>query len=62
RCAAELVEALETSLCRVDVQLQLDHAAVALREWARPTGRVLHKTSEGARLDADPWHRVEVYA
>ncbi|RMV75757.1 Phosphoribosyl-dephospho-CoA transferase [Pseudomonas caricapapayae] len=62
RCAAELVEALETSVCRVDVQLQLDQGGVALREWARPTGRVLLKTSEGARLVVDPWHRVEVYA
>ncbi|MBN3467161.1 malonate decarboxylase holo-ACP synthase [Pseudomonas savastanoi pv. phaseolicola] len=57
-CAAELVEALEISVCRVDVQLQLDHGAVALREWARPAGRVLLKTAAGARLVADPWHLI----
>ncbi|WP_439850093.1 malonate decarboxylase holo-ACP synthase [Pseudomonas syringae] len=62
RCAAELVEALETSVCRVDVQLQLDQGAVALREWARPTGRVLLKTASGARLVTDPWHLVEACA
>ena len=62
RCAAELVEALETSVCRVDVQLQLEQGAVALREWARPTGRVLLKTATGARLVADPWHLAQVYA
>ncbi|WP_259643391.1 malonate decarboxylase holo-ACP synthase, partial [Pseudomonas syringae] len=62
RCAAELVEALETSVCRVDVQLQLESGAVALREWARPTGRVLLKTATGARLVADPWHLRQVCA
>ncbi|PBP97501.1 phosphoribosyl-dephospho-CoA transferase [Pseudomonas congelans] len=62
RCAAELIEALETSVCRVDVQLQLEQGAVALREWARPTGRVLLKTATGARLVADPWHLAQVDA
>ncbi|SOP95293.1 malonate decarboxylase holo-ACP synthase [Pseudomonas syringae] len=62
RCAAELVEALEASVCRVDVQLQLESGAVALREWARPTGRVLLKTATGARLVADPWHLRQVCA
>jgi len=62
RCAAELVEALETSVCRVDVQLQLEQGAVALREWARQTGRVLLKTASGARLVADPWHLAQVCA
>ncbi|WP_223114884.1 malonate decarboxylase holo-ACP synthase [Pseudomonas syringae] len=62
RCAAELVEALDTPVCRVDVQLQLDQGAVALLEWARPTGRVLLKTATGARLVTDPWHLVEVCA
>ncbi|OUM05571.1 phosphoribosyl-dephospho-CoA transferase [Pseudomonas syringae] len=62
RCAAELVEALDTPVCRVDVQLQLDQGAVALREWARPSGRVLLKTATGARLVTDPWHLVEVCA
>lgn len=62
RCAAELVEALAASVCRVDVQLQLDQGAVALREWARPAGRVLFKTASGARLVSDPWHLAEVCA
>lgn len=46
-CAAELVEALEISVCRVDVQLQLDHGAVALREWARPAGRCCSRPQQG---------------
>ncbi|WP_122209364.1 malonate decarboxylase holo-ACP synthase [Pseudomonas viridiflava] len=63
RCwAAELVEALETSVCRIDVQLQLDQGAVALREWAGPSGRVLLKGAGGARLVADPWLLAEVCA
>ncbi|MFH7439344.1 malonate decarboxylase holo-[acyl-carrier-protein] synthase, partial [Pseudomonas syringae pv. tagetis] len=45
-----------------DVQLHLVLGGVALREWAGPTGRVLVKTSEGARLVGDPWHRVVVFA
>ncbi|KAA8712607.1 malonate decarboxylase holo-ACP synthase [Pseudomonas cannabina] len=60
--AAELVEALDTAVCRVDVQLQLDQGAVALREWARPVGRVLLKTVSGARLVSDPWHLAEACA
>ncbi|RMO87812.1 Phosphoribosyl-dephospho-CoA transferase [Pseudomonas syringae pv. philadelphi] len=60
--AAELVETLDTAVCRVDVQLQLEQGAVALREWARPAGRVLLKSASGARLVTDPWHRVEAYA
>ncbi|WP_268949923.1 malonate decarboxylase holo-ACP synthase [Pseudomonas syringae] len=63
RCwAAELVEALETSACRIDVQLQLDQGAVALREWARLSGRVLLKGAGGARLVAYPWLLAEVCA
>ncbi|KPY30936.1 Phosphoribosyl-dephospho-CoA transferase [Pseudomonas syringae pv. primulae] len=63
RCwAAELVEALETAVCRIDVQLQLEQGAVALREWARPSGRVLLKSASGARLVADPWQLAEVCA
>ncbi|MBI6703354.1 malonate decarboxylase holo-ACP synthase [Pseudomonas viridiflava] len=63
RCwAAELVEALETVVCRIDVQLQLEQGAVALREWARPSGRVLLKSANGARLVADPWQLAEVCA
>ncbi|MBC3957270.1 MULTISPECIES: malonate decarboxylase holo-ACP synthase [Pseudomonas] len=60
--AAELVEALETSVCRIDVQLQLEQGAVALREWARPAGRVLLKSASGARLVTDPWQLAEVCA
>lgn len=63
RCwAAELVEALETTVCRIDVQLQLEQGAVALREWARPSGRVLLKSASSARLVADPWQLAEVCA
>lgn len=60
--AAELVEALETSVCRVDVQLQLEQGAVALREWARPSARVLLKSTSGARLVVNPWQPAEVCA
>ncbi len=62
RWAAELVEALETSVCRIDVQMQLEQGAVALREWARPAGRVLLKSASGARLVTDPWPLAEVCA
>jgi phosphoribosyl-dephospho-CoA transferase len=62
RWAAELIEALQTSLCRVDVQLQLAEGGVALSEWARSSGRVLLKSAMGACLVSDPWHSVEVCA
>ncbi|KPW24308.1 Phosphoribosyl-dephospho-CoA transferase [Pseudomonas cannabina pv. alisalensis] len=62
RCAAELVEALDKAVCRVDVQLQLEQGAVVLREWARPAGRVLLKSASGARLVSDPWHLAEACA
>ncbi|WP_201018861.1 malonate decarboxylase holo-ACP synthase [Pseudomonas cichorii] len=55
RWAAELVEALETATCRVDVQLQLNDGAVALREWAGASRQVLLKSSTEARLVSDPW-------
>ena len=62
RWAAELVEALETAVCRIDVQLQLPTGAIALREWARPEGQVLLKTSHGARLVRDPWQMQQACA
>ncbi|MCV4265171.1 malonate decarboxylase holo-ACP synthase [Pseudomonas capsici] len=55
--AAELVEALETSICRVDVQLQLAEGAVALREWAGPSRQILFKSSTDTRLVSDPWQQ-----
>lgn len=60
--AAELVSSLETAACRIDIQLQLPAGAIALREWARPAGQVLLKTSQGARLVRDPWQPHEACA
>ncbi|MFJ4143454.1 malonate decarboxylase holo-ACP synthase [Pseudomonas sp. NPDC089734] len=62
RWAAELVEALENAVCRVDVQLQLADGAVALREWAGTSRQVLFKRSSGARLVSNPWHQPRMCA
>ncbi|MBX8494611.1 malonate decarboxylase holo-ACP synthase [Pseudomonas cichorii] len=60
--AAELVEALETAICRVDVQLQLAEGAVALKEWAGSSREVLLKSSTDTRLVSDPWQQPGVSA
>ncbi|MBX8510718.1 malonate decarboxylase holo-ACP synthase [Pseudomonas cichorii] len=60
--AAELVEALETAICRVDVQLQLAEGAVALKEWAGSSREVLFKSSTDTRLVSDPWQQPGVSA
>lgn len=62
RWAAELVEALEVAVCRVDVQLQLPQGAIALREWAGTSEQVLLKTSRSAELVGNPWQPLEVCA
>ena len=44
--------------CRADTQVETPAGAFALNEWLRD-GRVLLKTSRGARLTAAPWNREE---
>ena len=44
--------------CRADTQIETPFGAFALNEWLRD-GRVLLKTSRGARLTTTPWHREE---
>ncbi len=56
--AAELLDLLDRALCRVDLQLETPHGAIALREWAGPASQVLLKTQQGPRLVADPWQEV----
>ncbi|MDD2058488.1 malonate decarboxylase holo-ACP synthase [Pseudomonas sp. GD03860] len=53
--ARQLLERLQTPLCRIDVQLQTPGGAVALGEWAGDARQVLLKSSAGACLVADPW-------
>lgn len=50
--ARELLSLLEPG---VDLQLQTPSGAVALREWAGGSRKVLLKAAEGARLVNDPW-------
>lgn len=42
-------------MCVVDMQLQTPLGAVALREWAGSSPRVLLKDNVQARLVSDPW-------
>lgn len=53
--ARELLAHLDTSVCAVDMQLQTPCGAVALREWAGLSRRVLLKDDLQARLVSDPW-------
>ncbi|AZE57998.1 Malonate decarboxylase holo-ACP synthase [Pseudomonas synxantha] len=56
--ACALLAKLDTAPCAVDLQLQTPFGAVALREWAGGSRRVLLKTSNGAHLVLDPWQAV----
>ncbi|VVN99263.1 Phosphoribosyl-dephospho-CoA transferase [Pseudomonas fluorescens] len=56
--AHDLLAILETAACAVDLQLQTPFGAVALREWASGSRRVLLKTASGAHLVLDPWQAV----
>ena len=56
--AQALLAILDTAPCAVDLQLQTPFGAVALREWAGPSRRVLLKTVSGAHLVLDPWQAV----
>ncbi|WP_462402920.1 malonate decarboxylase holo-ACP synthase [Pseudomonas sp. Marseille-QA0332] len=46
---------LDRLACRVDLQLETPAGAIALREWAGASPRVLLKAIDGARLVSDPW-------
>ncbi len=56
--AEDLLAILDTTVCPVDLQLQAPFGAVALREWASGSRRVLLKTASGAQLVLDPWQAV----
>lgn len=56
--ARDLLASLDKVVCAVDLQLQTPYGAVALREWAGPSRRVLLKTATGAQLVIDPWQAV----
>ena len=56
--AEDLLAILDTAVCPVDLQLQTPFGAVALREWASGSRRVLLKTASGAQLVLDPWQAV----
>lgn len=57
--ARELLKILDRATCPVDMQLQTPLGAVALREWAGRSDRVLLKQACGACLTADPWNQRE---
>nr|WP_274610324.1 malonate decarboxylase holo-ACP synthase [Pseudomonas sp. TH31] len=57
--AQELVKIFDTAACRVDMQLQTPRGAIALREWAGPSPRVLLKNAVEACLVLDPWNPQE---
>lgn len=57
--ACKLVGLFDQAVCRVDMQLQTPFGAVALREWARGSARVLLKNAYQACLVTDPWHPQE---
>ena len=56
--AEDLLAILDTTECAIDLQLQTPFGAVALREWASGSRRVLLKTNHGAHLVIDPWQAV----
>lgn len=60
--ARELQQLLDDSPCRVDLQLETPAGAVALREWAGGSARVLLKCATGARLVDNPWAARELAA
>lgn len=57
--ARKLVERFDQAVCRVDMQLQTPFGAVALREWASGSARVLLKNQHQACLVVDPWNPQE---
>lgn len=57
--AQTLLATLDTAMCVVDMQLQTPFGAVALREWAGSSNRVLLKNAAEACLVLDPWNPQE---
>ncbi|UST84710.1 malonate decarboxylase holo-ACP synthase [Pseudomonas siliginis] len=57
--ACKLVGLFDQAVCRVDMQLQTPFGAVALREWASGSARVLLKNANQAALVTNPWHPQE---
>ncbi|MHC8302936.1 malonate decarboxylase holo-ACP synthase [Pseudomonas sp. ZS1P83] len=53
--AQEMLRVFDASFCKVDMQLQTPFGAVALREWAGPSQRVLLKNASDACLVTNPW-------
>lgn len=60
--ARGLQRLLDEAPCRVDMQLETPAGAIALREWAGHSPRVLVKCATGARLVRDPWAPEELAA
>ncbi|WP_296269701.1 malonate decarboxylase holo-ACP synthase [Pseudomonas sp. UBA6323] len=60
--ARTLCMLLDEAPGRIDLQLETPHGAVALREWAGESPRVLLKTQEGPLLINDPWQTQQVAA
>lgn len=54
--AIELLETFQQAGLNVDIQLQLPQGGLALKEWARNSGKVLLKRPHGAVLVENPWH------
>jgi phosphoribosyl-dephospho-CoA transferase len=54
--AAELLENFQQAGLNVDIQLQLPQGGMALKEWARNSGKVLLKRADGAVLVENPWN------
>lgn len=54
--AIELLETFQQARLNVDIQLQLPQGGLALKEWARNSGKVLLKRPDGAVLVENPWH------
>jgi phosphoribosyl-dephospho-CoA transferase len=57
--AQALLATLDSAMCAVDMQLQTPYGAVALREWAGSSNRVLLKNASQACLVLDPWNPQE---
>ncbi|MGY2342842.1 malonate decarboxylase holo-ACP synthase [Pseudomonas sp. SDO5532_S415] len=57
--ARELMMLLDAPACVVDMQLQTPFGAIALREWAGSSNRVLLKNATQACLVIDPWNPRE---
>lgn len=54
--AIELLETFQQAGLNVDIQLQLPQGGLALKEWARNSGKVLLKRADGAVLIENPWN------